>query len=146
MATRSHLRTSRRSSDGSRGRVDSGAVRKVLGMLGIVLVIQGLFALCLISALQLLVPRDMPFGVVGTSPVVSQVMVKSPGALHLSGYASQSAAMQAIDQGQIYGAYVAGSSGDTLVVVPAKSFFGRVDLEGVFAAAAPWASRASSHS
>ena len=34
-------------------------VKKVLVSLGIVLVVQRLFALCLISALQLLVPRDM---------------------------------------------------------------------------------------
>ena len=44
--------------------------------------------------------------------------------------------MQAIDQSKIYGVYVAGSTGDTLIVAPAKSFFGRIDLEAVFAAAA----------
>ncbi|WP_228033929.1 hypothetical protein, partial [Streptomyces spongiae] len=46
-------------------------VKKVLVSLGIVLVVQSLFALCLISALKLLVPRDMPFAVTGSSRVVN---------------------------------------------------------------------------
>ena len=115
--------------------------KKIVIALGIVLVIQSLFALCLVSALQILFPRDMPFGVVGSSPVVNQVMVKEPGALHLFGYANQSAAMQAIDHGQIFGAYVTGSSSDTLIVASAKSFFGRLDLQAGFAASAKQLSR-----
>ena len=38
--------------------------RKVVVALAAVLAGQALFALCLVSALQLLVPRNMPFGVV----------------------------------------------------------------------------------
>ena len=37
-------------------------------------------------------------------------------------YRDQSAALQVIGQSQVYGAYVAGGSRDTLVLVPANSF------------------------
>ena len=111
-----------------------GWLRKILPALFAVLVLQGLLALCLISAEQLLTPRQMPFGVVGPSLVVQGVQSKVP--LALSSYPSKSAAMGAIDQGQIYGAFVSSRSGDTLIVVPAKSFFGQVELEPAFLAAA----------
>jgi len=45
--------------------------RKAVAALVTVLVAQAVFALCLVSALQLLVPRNMPFGVVGPSKVVA---------------------------------------------------------------------------
>jgi hypothetical protein len=109
--------------------------RKIVVALGLVLVAQALFALCLVSAQQLLVPRNMPFGVAGPpSPVVAAVASKA--GLNLSAYPSQSAAMNAINQGELYGAYVTGSSGDTLIVVPAKSFFAQTELEPAFLAAA----------
>jgi hypothetical protein len=64
---------------------------------GLVLVGQALFALCLVSAQQLLVPRNMPFGVAGPpSPVVAAVTSKA--GLDLSAFPSQSAAMNAINQ------------------------------------------------
>jgi hypothetical protein len=106
-------------------------VRKVLAGLGVVLAIQSLFALCLISAIQFLEPRDMPFGVVGSSPVVSEVTARAPESLHLIPYPNQSAAIRAIDQSRLYGAYVTGGPSDTLIVVPAKSFFPRVEFEAV---------------
>jgi hypothetical protein len=112
-----------------------GLTRKTIVVLGIVLVAQALLALCLVSAQQLLVPRNMPFGVAGApSPVVAAVTSKI--GLALTDYPNQSAAMTAINQGQLYGAYVTGSSSDTLIVVPAKSFFGQVEVEGAFLAAA----------
>ena len=46
-------------------------VKKGVLTLAIVLVGTAFFALCLVSAMQLLEPRDMPFGVTGPSPVVS---------------------------------------------------------------------------
>jgi hypothetical protein len=52
---------------------------KVLVLLGVVLVVQCMFAWCLVSASQLLFPRDMPFGEVGSSPVVSAVVAMAPG-------------------------------------------------------------------
>jgi hypothetical protein len=112
-----------------------GTARKIVVALGLVLIAQALLALCLVSAQQLLVPRDMPFGVAGPpSPVVAAVASKA--GLALSGYPSQSAAMTAINQGKLYGAYVTGGSSDTLIVVPAKSFFAQTELEPAFLAAA----------
>ena len=108
--------------------------RKAVVALVAVLVGQAVFALCLVSALQLLVPRNMPFGVVGPSKVVAAVTSKI--SLDTIGYANQSAAMTAIDRGELYGAYVTGSSSDTLIVVPAKSFFAQIVLEPAFVAAA----------
>jgi hypothetical protein len=108
--------------------------RKILVALGAVLVAQALFALCIVSAGQLLAPRNMPFGMVGSSRVVAQA--QSSAGLDLIAYPSQSAVMTAIDQGQLYGAYVTGSSSDTLVVVGAKSFFARIDLQAAFLSAA----------
>jgi hypothetical protein len=51
-------------------------MKKVVVALGIVLLVQCAFALCLISALQLLVPRNMPFAVTGASKVVNAVTSK----------------------------------------------------------------------
>jgi hypothetical protein len=109
--------------------------RKVLIALAAVLVLQGLLALCLVSAQQTLVPRNMPFGVAGPpSQVVAAAASKV--SLNLTAYPNQSAAMKAVDGGQLYGAYVSGSSSDTLIVVPAKSFFAQTEVEPAFLAAA----------
>lgn len=109
-------------------------LKKILVALGTVVLLQGLFALCLVSALQLLVVRDAPFGVTGASPVVNAVTPKA--SLETLAYSDESAVMDAIDQGKLYGAYLPGSTSDTLIVVPAKSFFGRVELQAAFEDAA----------
>ncbi|WP_406133300.1 hypothetical protein [Streptomyces zaomyceticus] len=106
-------------------------MKKILVGLGVVLVLQSLFALCLVSSLQLLVLRNAPFGVTGASPVVNAVTSKmSLKTLH---YTDESAVLDAIGQSEIYGAYLPGPQSNTLIVVPAKSFFGRVELEAAFA-------------
>lgn len=114
-------------------------MRKPLIALAVVLVLSAFFGLCLVSALQLLGPRDMPFGVTGPSPVVDAV--QSEFSLDLVTYSSEADLSQAAERGDIYGGYIPGSSSDTLVTVPAKSFFAEVDLRGGFAAAAKKASR-----
>jgi hypothetical protein len=114
------------------GRVN---VRKVAIALAAVLIVQALFALCLVSAQQLLVARNMPFGVVGApSPVVAAVSTKL--GLDLTDYPNESAMMNAANHGELYGAYIASGSGDTLIVVPAKSFFAQTELEPAFLDAA----------
>ncbi|MEV6192871.1 hypothetical protein AB0M19_10745 [Streptomyces sp. NPDC051920] len=101
----------------------------------VVLVGQALLALCLVSAQQLLVPRNMPFGVSGPpSPVVAEVA--SRAGLDLTSYPNESAVMEAAHRGELYGAYLSTSASDTLVVVPAKSFFAQTELEPAFVAAA----------
>jgi hypothetical protein len=114
-------------------------VRKPLIALAVVLVLSALFGLCLVSALQLLFPRDMPFGVTGPSPVVDAV--QSEFSLDLVTYSSEADLSQAAERGDIYGGYIPGSSSDTLVTVPAKSFFAEVHVRGGFAEAAKKASR-----
>ncbi|WP_405443678.1 hypothetical protein OG373_39340 [Streptomyces avidinii] len=109
-------------------------LKKALVALGIVLVLQSFFALCLVSALQLLVLRSTPFGVTGASPVVNAVASKV--SLDTRSYANESAVMEAIGQSKLYGAYLPGQASDTLIVVPAKSFFGRVEVEAAFEDAA----------
>ena len=51
-------------------------------------------------------------------------------------YANQSDAMNAINQGAIYGAYIVGTNSDTLLTVPAKSFDALTEIEPLFVQAA----------
>src|SRR5499426_1357043 len=114
-----------------------GTIRKILVALITVLVLQAIFALCLVSAQQLTVPRSMPFGVAGApSPVPAAVASNPKLGLDLPDYSSKSAAMTAINQSKLYGAYITGKSSDTLIVVPAKSFFAQFFIEPAFLAAA----------
>jgi hypothetical protein len=108
--------------------------RKSLIALVTVGVLVSIFALCLVSAIQLLEPREMPFGVTGPSPVVSAV--EKEFSLDLITYASESDLTHAAERGDIYGGYIPGPSTDTLVTVPAKSFFAEVYVRGGFADAA----------
>jgi hypothetical protein len=104
-------------------------------------VLASFLAVCLISALQLLAPREMPFGVTGPSPVVDAVTDQYSLSLDLITYASESDLTEAAQRGDIYGGYIPGSSTDTLVTVPAKSFFAEVYVRGGFADAAKKANR-----
>lgn len=108
--------------------------RKVIAGLVLVVLAQCIMALCFVSALQILVPRNMPFGVTGPSAVVSAV--QSSVSLQTISYSSESSAQNAINQGEIYGAFIPSASGGTLIVVPAKSFFGDIELRDYFASAA----------
>jgi hypothetical protein len=108
--------------------------RKSLIALIAVGVLVAIFAVCLVSAIQLLEPREMPFGVTGPSSVVDAVQKKY--SLDLITYSSESDLTQAAERGDIYGGYIPGSSTDRLVTVPAKSFFGEVYVRGGFADAA----------
>jgi hypothetical protein len=74
----------------------------------------------------------MPFGVVGTSPIMTAV--EQTSSLRTTTYANEGDATQAVERGEIYGAYVVGSSGDTLLLAPAKSFFAAIDLQALFEA------------
>ncbi|MFV0315814.1 MAG: hypothetical protein ACK5O2_02490 [Microthrixaceae bacterium] len=102
-----------------------------LGMVGVLVVV---FAVCLVSAVQLLSPREMPFGVTGTSSVVDAVLQKYT--LDTKTYATESDLRAAAEAGDIYGGYVPGSSTGTLYTVEAKSFFGDIYLTSAFEEAA----------
>ena len=75
--------------------------------LAIVVVGTAFFALCLVDALQLLEPREMPFGVTGSSLVVRAIQHKDPDALDLKSYSSQADLIKAAERGDIYGGYFA---------------------------------------
>ena len=122
--------------DDRKQRMEIMVVKKGVATLAIVLVGTAFFALCLVSAIQLLEPRDMPFGVTGSSPVVKAVQHKDPDALDLKTYSSEADLIKAAERGDIYGGYIRGRSADTLVTVPAKSFFGEIYVRGAFGAAA----------
>ncbi len=107
-----------------------------LATVGLLVVI---FAVCLVSATQLLAPRDMPFGVTGSSPIVQAV--QKDYSLDLITYSSEADLTAAAKRGDIYGGYIPGSSADTLVTVPAKSFFGEVYVSAGFKEAAAKANR-----
>lgn len=109
-------------------------MKKPLVALATVVVAVAIFAICLVSAVQLLTPRNMPFGVTGPSPVVTAV--QSEFSLDLITYSSEDDLKQAAEDGEIYGGYVPGGSSDKLFTVPAKSFFGEVFVRGGFAEAA----------
>jgi len=111
-----------------------GLAKKSLVALAIVVVVTAIFVVCLVSAIQLLAPREMPFGVTGPSPVVDAVQQEF--SLDLTTYSSEADLTRAAERGDIYGGYIADPSGDTLVTVPAKSFFGEVYVGGGFADAA----------
>lgn len=109
-------------------------VKKSLVALGMVGVLVVVFAVCLVSAVQLLSPRQMPFGVTGASPVVDAVQQKY--SLDTKTYATDSDLQAAAQAGDIYGGYVAGASTGTLYTVGAKSFFGDIYLTSAFEEAA----------
>jgi hypothetical protein len=105
-------------------------VKKGVVTLLLVLVLTAVFAVCLVSASQLLAPRDMPFGVTGSSPVISDVQDKI--SLDLIHYSNESDLIDAAKRGDIDGGYIPGASSDTIVTVPAKSFFGEIYVRGGF--------------
>lgn len=105
----------------------------------IVLVLTVIFAICFISAMQDLKPKNMPFGVTESSPVVTAV--ESEESLDVITYSSESDLLDAAERGDIYGGYIVGDSSDTIVTVPAKSFFGEVYVRAAFADAAEKAGR-----
>jgi hypothetical protein len=109
-------------------------VKKPVVALVTVAVLVVVFAVCLVSAVQLLAPRDMPFGVTASSPVVDTVQQEY--SLDLQTYESEGDLLDAAERGDIYGGYVVGSDADTLITVPAKSFFGEVYVSAGFADAA----------
>jgi hypothetical protein len=102
----------------------------LVALLGVVL------TLVTMSALATQRPQLMPFGVTGSSPVVTAAQSQKLAGYQMSFvnrlYANENDVMNAINQGTIYGAYIPGTSSDTLLVVPSKSFFATFVITGVF--------------
>jgi hypothetical protein len=130
------------------GRGDSPTepYKKGLVVLTLVMVLAAVFAWCLVSAIQVLVPHNMPFGVTGPSPLVSAVQEeagKKGASLDLIQFSSEADLIDAAERGDIYGGYIPGDATDTIVTVPAKSFFGEIYVRGAFTDAAKKAGRAT---
>ena len=74
----------------------------------LVALVEAALVLSVISAMQAQVPRSMPFGVTGASPVVTAAESAKLSGFRVSFvntlYANQADAIRAIDQGTIYGA------------------------------------------
>ena len=102
--------------------------------IGVVLFVQALFVLSYVGALHDPKPHDVAFGVVGASPL--PIAVGKQFSLKVTQYPSESSARDAIDRRKIDGALVAGTSGATLIVVPAASPAGATALSTAFGTAA----------
>ena len=94
--------------------------------IGVVLFVQALFVLSYIGALHHPKPHHVAVGVVGTSPL--PIAVGRQFSLKTTRYSSESAALTAIDQRKIDGAFVAGPAGAKLIVVPAAGAAGAAAL------------------
>ena len=120
-------------------RIKTGGLpaRRALPALAVVLLLVCSVAVVWVSALQVQVPRNMPFGVTGTSPVVTAAESAKVSGYPISfvntTYPNEAAAMDAINQGKIYGAYITGTSSDMLLTVQAKSFFAYTEIAPLFA-------------
>ena len=111
-----------------------GIVRKgIVGLVVVLIVVCGLAA-SLIGSAHLFKPHNLAFGVVGSSPLVSAVGKEL--SLKTIQYPNESAVDQAIDQTNLYGALIAGSSSDTLILVPLASFIIQIELGPAFRAEA----------
>jgi hypothetical protein len=110
---------------------------KVVAALLLVALIGCALTITSLSALRAQVPTNLPFGVTGASPVVTAAESQKISGYQVSFvntlYANENDAMNAINQGKIYGAYITGTSSDTLIAVPAKSFFALTEIVPVFA-------------
>ena len=106
---------------------------KAIAALVIVLILAGALAASLIGSSVNSKPRNVPFGVVGSSALVTAVGKQV--SLKPIRYANASAVHRAIDQTKIYGALIPGAK-DTLIVVPAASFALQLELGAAFRDAA----------
>src|SRR5262249_25305277 len=118
--------------DGAKPRL--GRLPLLVLALALVLFVQALFVLSYVGALHDPKPHDVPFGVIGSSPL--PVAVGKQFSLKVRTYSSEAAARSAIDHRRIDGAFVATPGGGTLIVVPGASNAGAAGLTAAFGAAA----------
>ena len=109
-------------------------VRKGIAGLVVVLILACSLAASLIGSTHAFTLHNLPFGVTGSSSLVSAVGKKL--SLKTIQYPNQSAVEQAIAQNKIYGALIPGSKSDTLIVVPAASFAIQIEIGPAFRDAA----------
>ena len=98
----------------------------IIAALGACAVMQCLFATTYMSAEHAPQATDLPFGVTGSSPVLTAA--EKSISLKVTQYPNESAAKTAIDQAQIWGALISSGTSDTLIVVPSISDLAPLDL------------------
>lgn len=114
-----------------------GRRRAVIGMLvalGICAVMQSLFATTYMSAGHAPKASNLPFGVVGSSPVLAAA--EKNISLKVTQYPNEAAAKTAMDEARVYGALVSSGGTNTLIVVPSLSDLAPLDLAVRFEEAA----------
>ena len=94
--------------------------------LGVSAFVQCLFATTYMSSEHAPKATDMPFGVTGSSPVLTAA--EKIISLKVTRYPNESAAKTAIDQAQIWGALIPSGTSNTLIVVPSISDLAPLDL------------------
>ena len=100
----------------------------------VVLLVQALFVASYVGALHSPKPRDVALAVVG--PNAFPTAVGKQVSLHIIRYSSESSARHAIDQRDVYGAFVSGPAGSKLIVAPAAGPAVATGLTTAFGAAA----------
>ncbi|MGW1070959.1 hypothetical protein ACWD4F_41500 [Streptomyces aureus] len=111
--------------------------RAAIGMvvaLGICAVMQCLFATTYMSAGHAPKASNLPFGAVGSSPVLTEAQKKI--SLKVTQYPDEAAAKSAMDQARVFGALVSSGGTNTLIVVPSMSDLAPLDLAVRFEEAA----------
>ena len=94
---------------------------RLVGALGVVLLVQGLFVVSYVGAFHDPQPHDLPFGVVGAPAAGLAAAVDKQLSLRTTTYTDAAAAARAIDRRSIYGALITDPSGTSLLVAPAAS-------------------------
>ena len=102
--------------------------------LAVCAIMECLFATTYMSAGHAPKATDLPFGVTGSSPVLTAA--EKTISLKVTRYPNESAAKTAIDQAQIWGALITSGTSSTLIVVPSVSDLAPLDLAVRFEAAA----------
>jgi hypothetical protein len=98
----------------------------IVAALGACAIMQCLFATTYMSAEHAPKATDLPFGAVGSSPVLTAA--EKTISLKVTTYPNEQAAKTAIDQAQIWGALIPSGTSDTLIVVPSISDLAPLDL------------------
>jgi hypothetical protein len=106
----------------------------IIVALGICAIMECLFALNYMSSAHAPAATNMPFGAVGSSPVLTAA--EKTISLKVTQYPNEQAAKTAIGQAQIWGALITSGTSSTLIVVPSISDLAPLDLAVQFENAA----------
>jgi len=104
-----------------RPRRGPGKLGRVLGVVGVLLVVQAILVAAFVVPGHKPEPHGVDLGLVGSSAAVSAVEAQSPGAFDVHTYSSEAEARRAIEHRDVYGAVVADGGRSHLLVASAAS-------------------------